>query len=234
MVLLAIDTSEAACSVALIDNQVILAQRSEEIGRGHAERLLPLIDAILIDGKTSLSDITRFAVTTGPGTFTGLRIGLSVARGLALPADLPCIGLSGLTVLAAQAFAALGSTDTIVHAVITGRAGQAFHQCFGGETLDGLPHPVASAQGLDAAEIAGMIRQEPGFVIGSGRGLLAEQRFADVLDIKSGMGDIQTIDAGMLGLLSGSLNPALYVPDPLYLRAADAKKAVPVLPIGGK
>lgn len=233
MVLLAIDTSETACSVALVEGRAIVAQRSEDIGRGHAERLLPLIDELLHDSARMLSDITRFAVTTGPGTFTGLRIGLSVARGLALPAGLPCLGLSGLTVLAAQGFEVLETPQTPVHAVITGRAGQAFHQCFMGKTAEGLPNPVSPGRGLDAAEIAGLVKDTPGFVVGSGRRLLAEQGFSDVLAGIPAAEDILTIDAGVLGQLASVLTPEAHVPDPLYLRAADAKKTTSILPMAG-
>lgn len=98
MTTLAIDTSEQACSVALACEGTVIDRASEIIGRGHAERLLPLIEERLAAAGRSYKDLERIAVTTGPGTFTGLRIGLSVARGLALQADIPCVGVTGLTV----------------------------------------------------------------------------------------------------------------------------------------
>jgi len=98
--LLIFDTTAAACSVALWRNRTVVADRYEPMPRGQAERLLPMIGEVLADGHLDYGDLNGVAVTCGPGAFTGLRIGLSAARGLALAGQLPIVGLSTFEALA--------------------------------------------------------------------------------------------------------------------------------------
>ncbi len=230
MTLLAIDTSEQACSVALVENSRVRDSRTEIIGRGHAERLLPLIAERLAAHNMTYGDLTRIAVTTGPGTFTGLRIGLSVARGLALQGDIPCIGLTGLQVLAAQTMDQLDDGRP-VHAMITGRGGQAFLQTFQGRSVDGLPTPLGDPIGLDAEDIADRVNKSGGVLAGSGVLLPKEKGLFDPLKAQTTPDRVSQICPATLGQLAWSLAPAEYPPEPTYFRAADAKKAVPVLPV---
>ena len=96
MIVLGLDTTGPHCSVSIVDDAKVLAHISEQIGRGHAERLAPMVqEALVIAGLTS-TDITRLAVCTGPGSFTGLRVALSFAKGFALPRQLPIIGIDAL------------------------------------------------------------------------------------------------------------------------------------------
>lgn len=215
-ILLAIDTCEGTCSAALVQAGEALARRMERIGRGHAERLLPMISELMAEAGIGYGDLGRVAVATGPGTFTGLRIGLSVARGLALTKGLPCVGLMSLPVLAAQADAGV---DTPVHAIVMGRGGQGFYQAFRGMTAEGLPNPVADAEGLDADVIAARISAMPGVVVGSGASLVAAESPHDALDPL------------VLARLAERLDPADFPPEPAYLRDADAKKGKALLPI---
>ncbi|MBF0307713.1 MAG: tRNA (adenosine(37)-N6)-threonylcarbamoyltransferase complex dimerization subunit type 1 TsaB, partial [Alphaproteobacteria bacterium] len=93
MLALGFDTSLQACSVALWRDGAVLARRSECMARGHAEALLPMIVAVMADGGAAWRDLTLIGVTVGPGTFTGIRIGLAAARGLGLAAGLPVAGV---------------------------------------------------------------------------------------------------------------------------------------------
>ncbi|MCJ9428247.1 tRNA (adenosine(37)-N6)-threonylcarbamoyltransferase complex dimerization subunit type 1 TsaB [Kordiimonas marina] len=215
MTILAIDTSEAYCSAALVRGGNVLASRCDNIGRGHAEHLLPMIEGLLETAGTGYPDISRVAVTCGPGTFTGLRIGLSVARGLALGLGVPCLGLSGLTVLAAAA-----EGDGPVHAVMTGRGGQAYHQAFEGRSEDGLPMPISEPASLPVDEILRRITATPGRIVGSGSP-----------SVMPGAVPTGGIDPEVLASLAETLAPESFPPDPLYLRAADAAKAKPLLPV---
>lgn len=229
--LLAIDTSEQTCSAALIGApDCVIAKRSENIGRGHAERLLPLISEILTEADSTYNDIERLAVTTGPGTFTGLRVGLSVARGISLTNKVTCIGLSGLQVLAAQAQNNAAGTGEQIHVVITGRGGQVFYQAFRGADDQGMPKASMQPVNQDASVVADRIKSLPGLVVGSGRDVLIDAGFESVLD-SAASEKISTIDPVRLGLMAWSLPGCNYKPEPLYLRDADAKKAVPVLPV---
>ena len=98
MNVLALDTTGPDCSCALVRDGAVLALRSERIGRGHAERLAPMVEEVLAEAGCSPADIDRVAVCTGPGSFTGLRVALSFAKGFALPRDLPVVGINTLEI----------------------------------------------------------------------------------------------------------------------------------------
>lgn len=100
MRVLAIDTALNACSVALIESGAVLATLSEPMQRGHAERIAPMAQEVM--GQTAFSTIDRIVVTTGPGSFTGVRVGLAFARAMALALEVPCVGVSTLEALALE------------------------------------------------------------------------------------------------------------------------------------
>jgi len=100
MRLLAMDTATNACSAALWEDGKILARRFEPMSRGQAERLVPLVEEVLEEAETDWGGLDALAVTIGPGAFTGLRIGLSTARGFALAAGKPLIGVTTLDAVA--------------------------------------------------------------------------------------------------------------------------------------
>ena len=103
MLTLGLDTTGKACSAALVDEGRIIAHKSEPIGRGHAERLAPLVKELIYYAGRNVGDVSRVGVCTGPGSFTGQRVALSFAKGFALPRKLPVIGLSSLEIWARQA-----------------------------------------------------------------------------------------------------------------------------------
>jgi tRNA threonylcarbamoyladenosine biosynthesis protein TsaB len=110
MIILALDCCLDACSAAITTNGRVLARRIEPMTRGQAERLAPLVAETMEEAALSFPALDRIAVTTGPGSFTGLRVGLAFARGLALALGKPCVGLSSLEVLASGEGAALIET----------------------------------------------------------------------------------------------------------------------------
>ena len=99
MLILAIDTALEACAAAVLDAEKnrLIAQESQAMKRGHAEALMPLIARVMKESGIGFAVLDRIAVTTGPGSFTGLRVGLSAARGIALAAGKPAVGLTTLT-----------------------------------------------------------------------------------------------------------------------------------------
>ena len=103
MLILAIDTALDACAAAVVDtrNAKVIAQESQAMKRGHAEALMPLIARVMKEAGTGFAALDRIAATTGPGSFTGLRVGLSAARGIALAAAKPVVGVTTLTAYAA-------------------------------------------------------------------------------------------------------------------------------------
>ncbi|WP_343501468.1 tRNA (adenosine(37)-N6)-threonylcarbamoyltransferase complex dimerization subunit type 1 TsaB [Alloyangia pacifica] len=94
LLILAFDTSAAHCAAALLRGDAVLAARAEEMGRGQAERLMPLLEEMLAEGGATWDDLDRIAVGIGPGNFTGIRISVSTARGLALGLGKPAMGIS--------------------------------------------------------------------------------------------------------------------------------------------
>jgi tRNA threonylcarbamoyladenosine biosynthesis protein TsaB len=98
--ILGFDTSAAYCAAALLCGEELIAQRGEEMGRGQAERLIPLLEEVLAEGGIGWRDLARLGVGVGPGNFTGIRIAVSAARGLALALDIPAVGVSGFEAIA--------------------------------------------------------------------------------------------------------------------------------------
>ncbi|WP_298917978.1 tRNA (adenosine(37)-N6)-threonylcarbamoyltransferase complex dimerization subunit type 1 TsaB [uncultured Algimonas sp.] len=102
MIVLGLDTTGPDCSACLVQGDAVLAYASERIGRGHAERLAPMVAELMIGSGVAPSRIGRIAVCTGPGSFTGLRVGLSYAKGFALPRRTPVLGIDALQVRAEE------------------------------------------------------------------------------------------------------------------------------------
>ena len=129
MLILALDTALAACSVALWRDGRILAHKSEDMARGHSERLIPMVAEVMREAGVGFAAITRIAATVGPGSFTGVRIALAAARGLALARG---ISLVGVTTLEVVAFAALrdAAEKSQVAAVIDAGRPDLFLQVF--------------------------------------------------------------------------------------------------------
>lgn len=110
MPMLAVDTALGACSVAVLAGPHVLAHRFEIMARGHAEALAPMVQAVMRDAGLSFASLKHLAVTTGPGTFTGQRVGLAFMRGLRLGLKIPLTGITTLEAMAAAAMAQTGST----------------------------------------------------------------------------------------------------------------------------
>lgn len=123
MRILAIDTATEACSVALWDNGTLFAH-FEECPREHTQRILPLVKEILHQGNTTLTELDALAFGRGPGSFTGVRIGIGIAQGLALGAELPMIGVSTLATMAQGAYRMTGATRVL--AAIDARMGEVY------------------------------------------------------------------------------------------------------------
>jgi len=137
MRVLALDTALGACSAALFDSEAggVIASESEPMVRGHAEALMPLVHDLFDRMSVQPTQIDRVVVTTGPGSFTGLRVGIAAARGIALAAGRPAIGLSTLAAFAAPLIAADDTSPVVV--AIDARHDNVYLQVFGpgGRTL---------------------------------------------------------------------------------------------------
>src|ERR1700716_342461 len=133
MLILAIDTALDACAAAVLDTGTtqLIAQESQPMKRGHAEALMPLIARVMKAAGIAFTSLDRIAVTTGPGSFTGLRVGLSAARGIALAADRPAVGVTTLTAYAAPVVTEGGEHPVI--SAIDARHDQVYFQVVSGD-----------------------------------------------------------------------------------------------------
>ena len=131
MILLAIDTSSSGCFAAIhdSDSNVTLGFAGEDIGRGHAERLMAFVDAALDSAGVELSAIERIAVTIGPGSFTGIRVGVAAARGLSLALGVPAVGVSTLAAIAADSDAGEALAKEIIGVTRDGEKCETFSDC---------------------------------------------------------------------------------------------------------
>src|SRR5262249_39088435 len=131
MRVLAIDTALAACSAAVFDSEhaTIVASETLPMTRGHAEAVMPLIARVMDRAGIEFAALARIAVTFGPGSFTGLRVGIAAARGIALATGKPAVGLSTLAGFAAPLISEDDSRQVV--AAIDARHGHVYLQVFG-------------------------------------------------------------------------------------------------------
>ena len=217
MRVLAIDTALAACSAAVLDTEHggIVAAESLPMTRGHAEALMPLVARVMDKAGIAFSDLDRVAVTTGPGSFTGLRVGIAAARGIALAADKPAVGLSTLTAYAAPHMAEDDSVPVV--AAIDARHGHVYLQVFGpgGRTLS-APRLAPLREAVQAASAA------PACIVGS-----AAQSVAAGLsqaDAEPAAVDARPApDIAWVARIGAGLPEGQSPPRPQYLRAPDAQ-----------
>jgi tRNA threonylcarbamoyladenosine biosynthesis protein TsaB len=212
MRLLAIDTSWEACSIGVIaDGKTVT--RSEIIGRGHAEILMGMIDDALRDAALTVADLDRIAVTVGPGSFTGLRVGIAAARGLALVLGKPAVGIGTLAVHAEEARTDKGPRPVL--AVLAAGRGEIYGAVYAPDGREALTARAGSPE-IFAAEITdGML------IAGSGADLILA---ALPMDSKAEVAHRHSFpDIGALCRLALAAPAPTAAPRPLYLRAPDAK-----------
>jgi tRNA threonylcarbamoyladenosine biosynthesis protein TsaB len=216
MRVLAIDTAFEACSVAILDTDRsdVRVHESVPMQRGHAEALMPLIARVLDRAQLAFAALDRVAVTTGPGSFTGLRVGIAAARGIALAAGKPAIGLSTLAAFAAPFIAADDTLPVVV--AIDARHDHVYLQIFGpgGRTVV-APRVAPLREALrvsatGAPRITGTAANKLAALWPAGARVptAVEQRSAPYIDWVARLGAAAT-DTGT-------------PPKPLYLRAPDA------------
>ncbi|MCB5201466.1 tRNA (adenosine(37)-N6)-threonylcarbamoyltransferase complex dimerization subunit type 1 TsaB [Neorhizobium sp. T786] len=209
MIVLAIDTAGVDCSAALYDSETgrMLAAVTDMIGKGHAERLMAVIDEVLAQAALELKDVDRIAVVIGPGSFTGIRVGVAAARGLALALDISSVGITTLETLAAMHLGEPSGRPLLV--AMDAKRNELYVQTFAADGRH-LSEPVAMSP-EDTASLASSLSAD---VAGSGRALVMGEENAAVAD----RFDIATV--ARLGALK---TEEASRPKPLYLRGPDAK-----------
>ena len=216
MRLLAIDTALAACSAAVYDSEDgIIASESEPMVRGHAEALMPMLARVMAKAKIAFDDLDRIAVTVGPGSFTGLRVGVSAARGIALAAKKPAVGVTTMTALAAPY---LTENDRIpVLIAIDARNDQGYMQAFGAGGHVVLPVQLGPLRTLSILKLG------PMRIVGSAAKRVAELLPADQI---SSVDNRAAPDIEWVALI-GAASSADQPPKPLYIGMPSAKPPPP-------
>jgi tRNA threonylcarbamoyladenosine biosynthesis protein TsaB len=208
--ILALDTCLDACSVAVWADGGVLARAGETMARGHQERIGPMVREVTEASGKAFAELDRIAVTVGPGSFTGLRVGLAFAKGLALALAKPCIGVGVLEALARGA-----GDAAFAAAAVDAHRGQVYLQVF----IDGRAAmapdvlPVETA----AARLIELYGGGPARLVGSGAPLLQ----AALPTVRSE--PAATPDPTVIAAIAAAAQAPFAAPRPLYLRAPDAR-----------
>jgi len=217
MLILAIDTALDACAAAVLDTGTsqVIAMESQMMKRGHAEALMPLIARVMKQTGIPFATLDRIAVTTGPGSFTGLRVGLSAARGIALAAGKPVVGLTTLSAYAAPIVSEGGEQPVI--SAIDARHDHVYLQVVSGSGSSLVRPKVASVEEALTASRFG-----PPHLVGNAAAILAERWPQDApppfkVDAQPAP------DITWVAWLGAAVNPDTAPAKPYYLRAVDAK-----------
>jgi tRNA threonylcarbamoyladenosine biosynthesis protein TsaB len=217
MLILAIDTALDACAAAVLDTEAgrLIARESQPMKRGHAEALMPLVARVMDASGIGFPALDRIAVTTGPGSFTGLRVGLSAARGIALAAGKPVVGLTTLTAYAAAAVSETGQHPII--SAIDARHGHVYFQVVGGNGSSLIrPRVAPIEEALEAARFGAPI------LVGNAAGILGERWPADAPQPVQ-VDPQPAPDIAWVAWLGAAVTPDTAPARPYYLRAPDAK-----------
>jgi len=209
MIILALDTAGVDCAAALYDSgrNTMLGEASDMIGKGHAEHLMGIVDRVMDQAGLALSAVDRIAVTIGPGSFTGIRVGVAAARGFALTLGVPAVGVTTLAVMAeAQRQKTPGRP---VLTAMDAKRNEIYLQAF---NADGEPLDEARAVTVEEAQTAAAAFD--GEITGSATPLLKPDATGD---------HANHFPIFLVARLGAAADPSAGKPKPLYLRGPDAK-----------
>lgn len=217
MLILAIDTALDACAAGVLDTRTskLIAHESLLMKRGHAEALMPLLARVMAQSGIAFADLDRIAVTTGPGSFTGLRVGLSAARGIGLAAGKPVVGITTLTAYAAPVVSQ--NEDHPVIAAVDARHDHVYFQAVSGNGTSLVrPGVIPIDEALEAAQFGAP------HLVGNAAGILAARWPTDApppvqVDTQPAP------EISWVAWLGAAVNPDTALARPYYLRAPDAK-----------
>ncbi len=222
MFILAADTALGACSAALLNGDEALAQEFEPMERGHAEALAPMVESLMRKAAVPFSAIDRLAVTVGPGTFTGQRVGLAFMRGLKLALRRPLVGITTMSAMAHQAMIETGLP--LAAALHDAKRGEVY---FGlrdgtGELIPPAVAPVKIALDGIAGQAGGRAIALAGTAAQAARDLLMAR------GVEARLSSVRHPDALYVAMLARSVPEPESVPKPLYLRPSDARLPEPI------
>lgn len=217
MIVLALDTALAACSVGLFDTErdKVVASDTALLRRGHAEALVPMMERVIAKLEGGWTAVSRIGVVVGPGSFTGLRVGIAAARAAALATKRPAVGVTTLAALVAPVIAI--SEGSPVAAVIDARHCNVFFQLFSSEG-----HPLCDPAVLAVSEAAARLAEQPVHLVGTGSPAVRAALSQLGVIIRSSDADAVP-DIVYVAKLAAAADPAKALPTPLYVKTAAAK-----------
>ncbi|QFU14922.1 tRNA (adenosine(37)-N6)-threonylcarbamoyltransferase complex dimerization subunit type 1 TsaB [Microvirga thermotolerans] len=217
MRILAIDTALGACSACLFETggNEPLARETIPMERGHAEALLPLIDRVTSQVDGGFGTLGRVAVTVGPGSYTGLRVGIAAARAIGLAAGIPVVGVATLSAFLAPLMA--GERRGLFTAAIDARHGQIYVQAIGAGGRAIIPPSL-----MGYREVIRLLGSGPLLVAGTAAEALAVEARAQGVEVAV-CDQAPGPDIAWVARLGAIADPAQALPKPLYLREPDAK-----------
>jgi tRNA threonylcarbamoyladenosine biosynthesis protein TsaB len=227
MNILAFDTCFDACSACVARRDAtgveVLASAFEQFQAGHAERLVPMIESVMVQAGLDFADIDRIAVTIGPGSFTGTRIGVAAARGLALVVGAPVIGVSSLAVMAGVGERELGTRNAAEDLIVAvdARRGEVYAQAFGKSAREAISPPLL----LPIEEVVQLGSSPTLLIVGSGAAAVAAAAARGGRQATARLPDLLPHSTA-LAALAVDLAPGDSPIAPLYLRPPDAKPQV--------
>lgn len=217
MLILAIDTALNACAAGVLDTRTgqLIAHESLPMARGHAEALMPLIARVMKASGRSYLDLDRIAVTTGPGSFTGLRVGISAARGIGLAANKPVVGLTTLSAYVAPLVAE--QQEQPIVAAIDARHDHVYFQAVAGNGAVLMRPAIIPIEDTFAAARFGALR-----MAGNAARILAD-RWPSNVSAPALVNPKPGPDIAWVAWLGAATAPDVAPAKPFYLRPPDAK-----------
>ncbi|MGE5268411.1 MAG: tRNA (adenosine(37)-N6)-threonylcarbamoyltransferase complex dimerization subunit type 1 TsaB [Thiohalocapsa sp.] len=226
--LLAIETAGSRCSAAVTDGEAVLAAESRLLRHGHAEALLPMIDRVMIAAGLRPAQLAAVAAATGPGGFTGIRVGLAAAHGIALATGARLVGVTSFAAVAAAAAAPGGDSEAALLVALDSRRAELYVQLFAPATMASraLAEPQALLPEMLADYVAAAHRDAAGVRIAGDAGAVAAAALSGLPHrlslVADSAPDARGVARAALRLIAAGAAPA---PLPLYLRPPDVTLA---------
>ena len=223
MKILALESSAVSASVALVEDERLIAQSFQNCGLTHSRTLLPMAENLLASCDVPLAAVDAFAVAHGPGSFTGVRIGVATVKGLALGTDKPCIGVSTFEAMAWGARALGGALCCVMDA----RAGQVYNALFQIEA--DTPRRLCGDRALKLIELGEEIGESPYFLVGDGAELCSNTLRDQCLALRLAPPELRAptgfgVAAAALPLLRAGQTASPQALDAFYLRRPQAER----------
>ncbi len=219
MLILALESSAKAASAALMEDEKLIAQYSQCSGLTHSRTLLPMVDDMLKNTENTIAGVDLIAVAHGPGSFTGIRIGVSTVKGLAWAADKMCVGVSTLEAMAWHGV----SSGGLVCPVMDARRSQVYNALF--EIESGRPQRLCEDRAIALEELAEAIRGKNAFLVGDGAELTYKYMLSAGIDCRIAPQNLLYQSAWGVGMAALDKTPGT-ADDllPVYLRLSQAER----------